>query len=86
MKNQEAKPEEAQKLTSGQACSTKVAVAAMHPKVEEDAQRLQGVTRLTMLEQSGGRTCGWRREEQQAEAHRVREIGQPTRKLKIQPN
>ena len=39
-----------------------------------------------MLEQSGGRTCGWRREEEQAEAHRVREIGQLGRKLKIQLN
>ena len=44
----------------------KLQVAAVHPigKVEEEAQRLQGVARLTMLEQSGGRTCcGCRKEE-----------------------
>ena len=80
-KEQEA--EEMQQLTK-ELQALEMQVAAVRPKVEKEAQRLQGVARLTMLEQSSGRTCGWRREEEQAEAHRVREIGQLRRKLKTQ--
>ena len=60
-------------------------VAAVHPKVAMEAQKLQNLAQLAMLERGGGRTIGWRKEEEQAEAHRVRTTKQLKRKLKIQP-
>ena len=63
----------------------KIQVAAVHPKVEREAQRLQNMAQLTALDQSGGRAMGWRKEEGQAVANRVRTVKQLEKKLKIQP-
>ena len=60
--------EEVQELTSE--------LAALRPKVEEEAQRLQGVTQMIYgnanLGQSGGITCGWHREEEHTCSHGAR--------------
>ena len=76
--------EELQQLTE-ELVASELQVAAVHPKVGKEVQRLQNAAQLARLEQSGGRTCNWRREEEQTEVRRVRMIKQLKRELKVQP-
>ena len=62
-----------------------VQVATVRPTVGRETARLQNMTRLAALGQDSGRATGWRKEEEQAEACRVRAIKQLKRKLKLQP-
>ena len=65
----------------------------MHPKVERETERLQNMAQLTALplDQNGGRAMAHRvaqggvKEEDQAEANRVRTVKQLKKELKIQP-
>ena len=59
-------------------------MAAAHPKVKREDERLRNMVhmaQLAALEQDSGRTTGWRKEGAQAEACRVRESKQLKRKL-----
>ena len=71
--------------TNERAASTGDTSEGSAPKVEREAERLQNVVQLTALDQSGGRAMGWRKEEGQAEANRVRTVKQLKKKLKVQP-
>ena len=68
-----------------------VAAVTVHHKVGKEVQRLQHVAQLARLEQSGGRTCSWRKEEEQTEARRLQSAHDQAaqealkRELKIQP-
>ena len=81
---EEQEAEEMQQMTE-ELQTLEVQVAAVHPKVEREAERLQNMAQLAALGQDSGRATGWRKEEEQAEACRVRAIKQLKRKLKIQP-